>query len=103
MRYDIDNARITYLPLHERVEIAMQRGDDVLFAVVDDTYGNGGCRMIGADKLVESIYAAAAKAKNGTEKDRLEFRCLMLMLCGAEGYEFYARLHAQRKAAVIGS
>lgn len=67
------------LPLHERLAIAKQRGDDFILPLIDETYARGGIRNIGMPKIAEGIRALYEKAKTGDEAAKKELRLYLLL------------------------
>lgn len=72
------------LPIKERVEIAKNRGDDILIAIIEEHYGAAVIREMWVPNVVKEIREFEAKAKNGDEEARKTLRGMLLMYMPAE-------------------
>ena len=72
------------LSLQERIEIAKNRGDDILIACLDEGYGAAAIREMWVPDMVREIRELESKAKNGDEEARKTLRTTLLMFMPAE-------------------
>lgn len=67
------------LPIKERIEIAKNRGDDILIAIIEENYGAAAIREMWVPDVVKEIRELEAKAKNDDEEARKTLRIMLLL------------------------